>query len=411
MSERDAAVRVVELLRGRDHVAYLAGGCVRDLLLGHEPKDYDVATDARPEQIRAYFRKTASVGAAFGVVLVRDFGATIEVATFRSDGVYSDARRPDSIEFSSPEMDAQRRDFTINALFLDPLTDEVIDFVDGRRDIEARVLRAVGDPEQRLMEDHLRALRAVRFAARYGLAIEPATRDAIAKHALDLRGVSVERVGEEMRRMLLHPSRVEACELIDSLGLDDAIFGDLSAFHGEVMAGLPEDPSYGLVLAALTLGRGHGIDEDPSGVCGRYRERLDLSNEDRDTMRGVLEIARGMHEDWDAMGIAGRRRLGGRAHAHEALALYASWCGVRGSDHASRIADELRVWGGSAGGVCPEPLVDGGDLIGMGLEPGPIFRGVLDAVYDAQLEGRVDDEETAMGLARAVAKKLGANLA
>ena len=405
MSDREAAVRVVEVLRGRDHVAYLAGGCVRDLLLGHEPKDYDVATDARPEQIRAYFRKTASVGAAFGVVLVRDFGSTIEVATFRSDGVYSDARRPDSIEFSSPELDAQRRDFTINALFLDPVTDEVIDFVDGRRDIEARVLRAVGDPEQRLKEDHLRALRAVRFAARYGLEIERGTREAIAKHAQELRGVSIERIGEEMRRMLLHPSRVRACELIDALGLDDAIIGDMSDFHADVMAGLPDDPSYGLVLAALALGRGHGLDEDPAPVCRRYRERLDLSNGDRDTMRGVLKTTRAMHTGWDTMGIAGRRRLCGRADAGEALALYASWCGVRGLDHASRIADALRVWAESPGGVCPEPLVDGGDLIAMGLEPGPAFKRVLDGVYDAQLEGRVSDADAA----RALARKLGAS--
>ena len=410
MSERDAAVRVIEVLRGRDHVAYLAGGCVRDLLLGEEPKDYDVATDARPEQIQAYFRKTASVGAAFGVVLVRDFGATIEVATFRSDGVYSDARRPDSIEYSSPEMDAQRRDFTINALFLDPMagddSGEVIDFVDGQRDVEALVLRAVGDPEHRLQEDHLRALRAVRFASRYGLRIEENTKTAIAKHALELRGVSIERVGEEMRRMLTHPSRVAACELVDALGLDDAIFGDISSFNGDVMARLGDDASYGLALGALTLGRGHGIDEDSTALCKRYRERLDLSNADRDAMRSVLEIARAMHDDWDTLGIAGKRRLGGREHACDALTLYTAWCDFQGRDHAKRIAEELGRWSAGDEGLCPAPLLDGGDLIGAGLEPGPGFRAVLDAVYDAQLDGQVRDKVAAIEMARVLTQKL-----
>ncbi len=407
MSERDAALRVIELLRGRGHIAYLAGGCVRDLLLGYEPKDYDVATDARPEQISAYFRKTAEVGAAFGVVLVRDYGATIEVATFRSDGVYSDARRPDSIEFSSPELDAQRRDFTINALFLDPADDgedRIIDFVDGRRDVERRVLRAVGEPEHRLREDHLRALRAVRFAARYGLEIEEHTRKAIAEHAHELRGVSIERVGEEIRRMLLHPSRVAACKLIDELGLDDAVFGDISSFHPDVMERLGAGVHYGLVLAALALGRGHGIDEDPAPICARYRTRLDLSNEDRDALYGVLEVAREMQCSWDGLGIAGKRRLGGRAHAGDALSLYSAWCGVRGSQHAERILSELNAWAESDEGLCPAALLAGGDLIGIGLEPGPGFRAILERVYDAQLEGRVGDRGQALALARELAR-------
>lgn len=405
MSERDDAVRVIEVLRGRDHVAYLAGGCVRDLLLGYEPKDYDVATDARPEQITSYFRKTAEVGAAFGVVLVRDFGATIEVATFRSDGVYSDARRPDSIEFSSPELDAQRRDFTINALFLDPSVDggRVIDFVDGQKDIEQRVLRAVGDAEKRLQEDHLRALRAVRFAARYGLTIEPSTREAIARHAMELRGVSIERVGEEVRRMLLHPTRVAACDLIDELGLDDAILGDMSSFDSHVMQGLGSAVSYGLALAALAIGRGHGLDEDASDVCARYRVRLDLSNSDRDAMVSVLSIAREMHARWGKLGVAQKRRLGGREHAVDALALYAAWCKARDIKRANEIAAELHGWNSSDEGLCPAPLLAGGDLIGLGLEPGPGFKAILERVYDEQLEGRVIDRESAMRFARELA--------
>lgn len=409
MSEREAAVRVIEVLRGRDHIAYLAGGCVRDLLLGYEPKDFDVATDARPEQIQAYFRKTASVGAAFGVILVRDFGETIEVATFRSDGVYSDARRPDSIEYSSPELDAQRRDFTINALFLDPDGDRVIDFVDGQKDVEARVLRAVGDPDLRLQEDHLRALRAIRFAAKYKLRIDERTRDAIRRHALELRGVSIERIGEEMRRMLVHPSRVSACVTIDELGLDDAIFGDMCSFHPEIMRELSGDVSYGLALGALALGRGHGIDEDPAAICTQYRSRLDLSNTDRDALSGTLEIARAFRTEWDGMGIAERRRLGGRTHACSALALYSAWCIVQGSDHARSISSALGEWASGEEGLCPLALLGGSELIALGLNPGPEFKQILDRVYDAQLEGRVTDRESAISLARELVEKLGTN--
>lgn len=407
MSERDAAVRVIRELRGRDHVAYLAGGCVRDMLLGFEPKDFDVATDARPEQILTYFRKTASVGAAFGVVLVRDFGATIEVATFRSDGAYSDARRPDHIEYSTPEMDAQRRDFTINALFLDPEEDRVIDFVDGQQDVTARVLRAVGNPDQRLQEDHLRALRAVRFAARYGLSIEEGTREAIRRHAIELRGVSIERIGEEMRRMLLHPSRARACVIIDELGLDDAIFGDEVSFESAVMERLGQRVTYGLALGALALCRGHGIDADPTNICARYRARLDLSNADRDALGAILGMVTRMHADWERMGVAEKRRLSGREHAPDALLLYAAWCSARGSDAANAIASEMNAWYDSEEGACPPPLIDGGDLISMGVEPGPLFREVLDRVYDAQLEGRVQDRDAAVKLARSVSEEPG----
>ena len=405
MNERDAAVRVIEVLRGRDHVAYLAGGCVRDMLLDHEPKDFDVATDARPEQIQAYFRKTALVGAAFGVILVRDFGATIEVATFRSDGVYSDARRPDSIEFSSPERDAQRRDFTINALFLDPDGDRVIDFVGGQEDIKARLLRAVGDPDKRLQEDHLRALRAVRFAARYGLTIEEGTRDAIRRHALDLRGVSIERIGEEIRRMLLHPSRVDACVMIDELGLDDAIFGGPCSFDPFVMEHLGQRVSYGLALASLALGLAHGIDDDPLEICAHYRARLDLSNTDRDAMRSILEITRAMHLDWDSMSVAQKRRLGSREHASDGMLLYAALCAAKDSSHSNEIAVELNAWAESEEGLNPAPLIDGRDLIEIGVESGPRFREILDSVYDAQLEGRVSDMYSALDLARELAGK------
>jgi poly(A) polymerase len=403
VSERDAAEQVISALRERDHVAYLAGGCVRDMLMGVEPKDFDVATDARPEQIEAYFRKTASVGAAFGVVLVRDFGATIEVATFRSDGAYSDARRPDSVEFSSPEEDAQRRDFTINALYFDPSEESgsgVIDFVGGQQDIEARVLRAVGNADERLDEDHLRALRAVRFAARYGLTIEDGTSEAIRRHATELQGVSVERIGEEIRRMLMSPARVRACVLIDSLGLDDAIFGDERGFDPSVMERLGESATYGMALAALAFGRGHTIDSDGQDVSAQYRARLDLSNADRDAMRAVLRVVHELHHQWDVMGIGKRRLLCGQELSDQAIGVYEAWCMAQSAGHAVEVVEAVAEWSLEAGGILPAPIVTGAHLHAHGIGHGPRFGTLVDAIYEAQLEGDVRSLEEGLALLR-----------
>ncbi|QKK09997.1 MAG: CCA tRNA nucleotidyltransferase [Planctomycetota bacterium] len=270
---RGTAASIVRRLREAGHVAYFAGGCVRDELLGLDPVDYDVATDARPDAIQAMFRKTAAVGASFGVVLVKEAGGVVEVATFRSDGPYTDNRRPDRVEFADAAHDAERRDFTINALFLDPLAAEdsasihghVIDHVGGMADLRARVIRAVGDPERRLAEDHLRALRAVRFAARFGFAIEQGTASAIREHASDLEGVSRERVGDELRRMFLAETRAEAAGLLDELSLDGVVLGVVpTAARGSALAGLapgeflgePVAVSFPAALAALAFDRG-----------------------------------------------------------------------------------------------------------------------------------------------------------
>src|SRR4051812_6760839 len=206
-NDRADAAAVVRRLRGAGHVAYFAGGCVRDLLLGRDPKDYDVATDAPPDRVRGLFRRTQAVGQAFGVILVYEGRSQVEVATFRSDGAYLDGRHPTGVRFTTAEEDAQRRDFTINGLFLDPLKDaplddQVIDYVGGRADLRAGIVRAIGDPERRFGEDFLRLLRAPRFAARLGFTIEPNTAAAIRRHAAQLSRISPERVGEELRTML-----------------------------------------------------------------------------------------------------------------------------------------------------------------------------------------------------------------
>ncbi|MEX0586183.1 MAG: CCA tRNA nucleotidyltransferase, partial [Pirellulales bacterium] len=211
-SQRDFALEIVRRLRDAGHEALWAGGCVRDQLLGLAPKDYDVATNATPDQIREVFgrRRTLPIGAAFGVITVlgpRSAGQ-IEVATFRTDATYSDGRHPDSVTFTNAEHDAQRRDFTINGLFFDPVANEVVDYIGGQQDLETRILRAIGDPRLRLREDKLRMLRAVRFAASFGFQIEPATLQAIQEMAPEVTTVSAERIGMEIRRMLTDSHRV-----------------------------------------------------------------------------------------------------------------------------------------------------------------------------------------------------------
>lgn len=398
--ERDAALRIIQQLRNADHIAYLAGGCVRDQMLGETPKDYDVATSAHPEHIEAIFKKTAAVGASFGVMLVRDFGPTIEVATFRSDGPYSDARRPDHVEFSTPQLDAQRRDFTINALFLDPTPDgdQIIDFVDGQADIESRILRAVGDPNNRLQEDHLRALRAVRFAARYDLTIDPTTRDAITQHASQLSGVSIERIGHEIHRMMAHPSRARAATMIHELQLDSVIFGvETTSTSLPTLESLDPGASAPVAFSAWCLDRfGKSILDRSAALATKWSAKLDMSNTDKEQFIAILEIAGMLMNQWDSMTIAERKRLAMRPHCCGAIML------TRAIDalFTGRICDEIASMTDDGTGLAPEPLIDGQVLIEMGHTPGASFKAVLDRVYDAQLMGEISSYTEACNLAK-----------
>src|SRR6266550_6370712 len=226
------AREIAARLRESGHVAYLAGGCVRDIIRGETPKDFDIATDAKPEIVRRIFPRTYAVGAHFGVILVVENRFQFEVATFRSDDVYVDGRRPSAVHFSSPEEDAQRRDFTINGMFYDPVAEKMIDFVGGRADIDAKRVRAIGDPAQRFGEDRLRMLRAVRFATVLGYEIEQATWDALATNAESINQISAERIRDELVRIFLSPNRVRGWDLVDSSGLMRAILPELEAMKG-----------------------------------------------------------------------------------------------------------------------------------------------------------------------------------
>lgn len=405
-SARRAARTVVRRLVDSGYTAYFAGGCVRDHLMGHEPLDYDVATDARPKEILDVFPRAQAVGESFGVMLVRHRSHSIEVATFRTEGVYSDGRHPDTVSFSDAEHDAQRRDFTINGMFEDPLKDEVIDYVGGKADLEAKIIRAIGDPHARLREDRLRMLRAVRFAARFGFAIDPQTVDAIRTGAGELVGVSRERIGQELRRMLSHPNRAVAAWELQYLGLDQIVLQEPHRIVAPTRVGrLPDRAPYTTALAAWLLDR-HDPPDGPGpahsaemlDTLERWGEALVLSNNEYASTRRCLEIYFTLRDEWSVIGVARQKRVAATPEFQEGLAVFQTL------DRPGFIEIKRRVAELAETGLAPDPLVSGDDLIRAGFHPGPTFKRVLDAVYDSQLEGVVADREAAIRLATALAR-------
>jgi poly(A) polymerase len=414
--KREDALAVLKRLREAGHVAYFAGGCVRDSLLGLEAKDWDVATDAPPGRVRELFASTQAVGAAFGVILVRNGQSVVEVATFRADGDYEDGRRPSSVRFTSAEEDARRRDFTINGLFLDPLEDRVIDYVGGREDLAARVIRAIGAPAERFAEDHLRLLRAVRFAARFGFEIEPATAAAIASLANRVKGISPERIGDELRLMLTPPTRNVAWTLLWNLGLGREIFRFLPDlpqrvdFNRSIFLSLQSQRpiTVGLALAAATLCvRRQAGEESPllsrpeiSRSVRAMRQALRISNDESDEMAETLAGLEPLLQP-QPPSLAQKKRFLARSTSPQSRLLMDAMAKI--GLHAQRIADlQPDLTELSKQEVAPPPLIDGDDLIAAGLSAGPKFRRILDSVYDAQLEGRISTKEEALTLAKSI---------
>lgn len=429
-SARDGALAVVRRLHDAGHTAYFAGGCVRDLLLGRPPKDYDVATDAPPARVRALFPRTQAVGAAFGVILVRQGRSQVEVATFRADGNYADGRRPDAVRFTTAEEDAQRRDFTINGLFLDPLaagspSEQVIDYVGGRADLSAGVLRAIGDAEARFAEDHLRMLRAVRFAARFGLRIEARTEAAIARHATQLARISPERIAEELRAMLMPPTRVAAWAMLHELGLAAVIFRfvEVPASGPDAVATRAWDAVFprvapgeaiavGLALAAGTLQRAWRM--LPAGgdvrtllepttsrkLVAAMRQALRISNDEAEQMQGALDGLAVLLAD-EPPGVARLKRFLARSTAGltRALLVPLTYAGAS-RERVASLRPQLAALEQSD--YAPPPLITGDDLTAAGHAPGRRFKKALDAAYDAQLEGRITTRGEAMALASTI---------
>jgi len=397
------AVAIVRELAGAGHVAFLAGGCVRDLLLGQAPHDYDVATDAPPVRVRELFHATRLVGAQFGVVLVRRRRRWIEVATFRADGPYSDGRHPAEVRFTDAREDALRRDFTVNGMFLDPLENQVIDYVAGRADLEARLLRAIGQPAARFEEDHLRLLRAVRLAARLDFAIEPETFTAIRSHAAKLGLVAAERVREELEKTLQHPNRRRAFGLMRDVGLLAYLWAG-AAWHDEQVAAadalldrLPREVTFELAFAALVA------DRDVREVHEIARA-LAFSNEQRETTAWLVEHQADLDEP-EALGLARLKRLmAGRAIGSLRQLAETRYAALPdGRQRASALAQRLA--GIRPDAVQPPPLVTGDDLAARRVAPGPIYKELLDVLYTRQLEETLSSRADALaaldGLLRA----------
>jgi len=430
-ANREFATRVVRRLQAAGHQALWAGGCVRDLILGQTPVDYDVATAATPEQVMAVLPYPAvPVGIAFGVVRLRDphrAGVEVEVATFRSDGAYVDGRRPESVVFSSPELDASRRDFTINGMFLDPLTNQIIDYVGGRSDLDRGVLRAIGDPSARFREDKLRLLRAVRLAARFRFQIEPATAASIRAMAAEVVSVSAERIAQELRRMLVHPSRARAMERALDAGLLAAILppvvrmkglfqgkpvqpeGDLWDHTLLVLSLLPPGPSFALAFAALLHDVGkpatqdfhhgrstfHNHEQAGARIADRLCRALKVSNSDRERTTWLVAYHQYLGEARRLRESKLKRALA-EPGIEELLALHradalASTGDAREVDYCQYYLETQ-----PAGPINPPPLLTGHDLVRHGLTPGPQFAGLLDRVREGQLEGQFHSKKEAL---------------
>ena len=435
MTEREFAISVVRRLHEAGFQALWAGGCVRDEYLGLVPKDYDVATDARPEQVKALFPHNVAVGEAFGVVKVlgpRRRGGPVlqvEIATFRTDVGYSDGRRPDEVIFSSPREDALRRDFTINGMFFDPLKNELIDYVAGQDDLRARVLRAIGDPVQRIGEDKLRMLRAVRIATRFDLTIEPATMAAISAMAAQITAVSVERIATELRELLVHPRRVRGLNLLMDLGLVRAIMPELMPMKGlpqgppqqptgdlwdhvmRVMELLGPNPSFTLAMGTLLhdVGKPRTVGRTPDRYTFHSHEHVGARIADELCVRMKLSTAERKQIVWlvskhqylaDARQLRPSKLKAVLAHPGiaELLALHRAdaLASGRDIDHVTYCEQLLEQW--TDADLFPPPLLTGDDLKRRGLEPGPHFKTLLDAVHDAQLDGTIHTAEEAWAL-------------
>ncbi len=383
---RDFAALVVAKLHEAGYQALWAGGCVRDFLLGRIPKDYDVATNARPDEVRKLFghRRTLAVGASFGVIVVRgpQGVADVEVATFRTEGPYLDGRRPESVSFATPEEDAKRRDFTINGMFFDPVNQQVLDYVGGEHDLGAGIVRAIGDPHDRVREDKLRMLRAVRFAANLDFALDKVTGDAIREMAAQLIVVSAERITQELRRMLTNEHRAHGMQLMREVGLLDVIFPELSALpdteweRTRHKLQLLNGPAFELAMAALWQSVAQS---NPSTSVEDLGRRLRLSNQEIEHLAWLLEHQSAL-EDAPHLPLCRLKRLLAHPLVGELLKLMRVDGITSDRDLKPVFFCEEYLRTTPPEEINPPPLINGKDLIDRGLKPGPKFKELLETV-------------------------------
>jgi len=428
MNAETLAREVIAKLRSAGHQAYLVGGCVRDLLLGMHPKDYDVSTDARPDRIMDLFPNSGRVGAHFGVILVRDTFHQVEVATFRSDQEYEDGRRPTGVHFErDPRADVLRRDFTINGLMMDPDSGEVLDYVDGQRDLNEGLIRAIGDPDERFQEDHLRLLRAIRFAARLNFEIEPATLEAIRRQHAAIGKISAERVRDELVRILTEGGARRGFEMLDQTGLLGDILPEVAA-----MKGVEQPPEFhpegdvwthtlmlleGLDHPTTTLAWGallHDVGKPPTfRVADRIRFdghveegvklahnilwRLRFSREEMEQIEAL--VANHMKfKDVPHMRQSTLKRFLRMPGMDEHVELHRLDCLSSNKRLETYQLVKRHLEEFTEEHLKPEPLLTGTELIAEGYRPGPLFSEILQAVEDAQLEGRIHTSGEALAM-------------
>ncbi len=426
---RKVAISFARRLKAAGYTAYFAGGCVRDRLLGKEPKDYDIATSATPAQVTKLFPGSNEVGAHFGVVIAKDHGVQVEIATFRTDGSYKDGRRPEGVTFSTPEEDAQRRDFTINGLFEDPESGEVIDYTGGQADLQAKVLRAIGNPADRFAEDSLRLMRAVRFATTLGFEIEAGTWTAMCEHAEGLQRISAERIRDEFSRIIVLPARRRGLELLVDSGLIQYFIpevlpligcdqppqwhpeGDVYIHTRIMLEMLEPDAPLELCLAVLL----HDIAKPPTRTYDAEDDRIRFNGHDALGATMAEEILRRLkypnHVIEDVafmvsrhmqfmnvqqMKVSKLKRFMSAPTFPQELELHRVDCGS-----SNGFTDNLEYLIGKRDEfakepLIPKPLVSGHDLIQLGLSPGPRFSEILEAVQTEQLEGRLSEREAAL---------------
>jgi LAO/AO transport system ATPase len=423
MNKLTTALKVLETLKQSGYSALFAGGCVRDRLLGKEPKDFDIATSATPEQVKALFAKTVPVGAHFGVMLVIESGETFEVATFRSDGAYVDGRRPDTVSYASVEEDAKRRDFTVNGLYWDGTSNDPLDLVQGQADLQKRIIRTIGEPKKRFLEDHLRLLRAIRFAVRLGFEIEPATFSAIKENASLIQSVSSERVRDELTKILTSAHPAQGIRLLDETGLLPLLLPEVTAMKGveqpseyhpegdvyvhtllllEQLCEASPELAWGALLhdvaKPVTFDRAadrirfHGHDRIGAEMSDVILRRLAFSNESRELICAL--VAQHLRfKDAKQMRLSSLKRFFSLDRFDLHMALHKIDCMASHKDLTAYRFCEEKLAEFSKLPPPPLRLVTGEDLKGLGYKPGPEFSKILRAVEDAILEGTVKTKE------------------
>jgi tRNA nucleotidyltransferase/poly(A) polymerase len=389
MTNRQAAIQIVKRLRGAGYEALLAGGCVRDMLLKRRPSDYDVATDAKPDEVAKFFRRTLKVGAKFGVVVVLIDKNQIEVATFRTESDYADGRHPSKVRFATAAEDAARRDFTINAMFYDPIGRKVIDYFGGKADLKKKTIRTVGAPSERFSEDYLRMLRAVRFSTQLSFVIDPQTKSAICNQAEHITKISGERIAAELEGILVSPNRAKGVQLLIETGLAGFIFAGCACpgtgFIIRLLAHLPSRIDFPLGLAALFA----GLETDLAlGKC----ELLKLSRNQNKHIKFLLDNRGELLKD---LSLSELKLLLSEPYFWDLFELQKA-IQKAGSHHIGPLI-RLRRRINQLKGVelKPRPLLNGHDLMALGAVPGPSFGQLAKEMYIAQLEGKLQSAEQA----------------